>query len=407
MENQKDHSTLTTMGGYAVIAVVLGVWYYTAQKKEQNRRSHIVKQPTRHGDRDIAADVKKKTEKATKPKSKPNPSLPERNEPTVSSSNYNKEEDEIADKKADRDFARQLSNTHAGTKFNTKKSDDKRQKSVKQSKAQEIIPDKISAPSSTTGDADDDLSPQASPAVVAADSQGVSDMLEPVAPGPSVLRLTETDSVKKPKERKAKAAEPVETKKQRQNRKKAEAAKAAREEEEKERKVKMEQQRRTARIAEGRPAKDGSGSAAAQNAWNSSSNGGAPVQLLDTLEQQPKPQPAKASAPAPAAPATKAASDPWSGLPSEEEQLEMIRQEDSWSEVKTKKKGKKKDAAVEAPTASTQSTNGNTAATTTASSKPANGAKKPILTSSSSSFAALTPEGTGDDDDEPEQEWDV
>ncbi|RYC62581.1 hypothetical protein CHU98_g3634 [Xylaria longipes] len=396
------------MGGYAVIAVVLGAWFYTSQKKEQNRRSHVIKQPTKHADRDIAADVKKKTEKATKPKSKPNPSPPEQSEPTVPSSNYNKEEAEVTDKKADRDFARQLSNTHAGTKFNTKKSDDKRQKSVKQSKAQEIIPDKISAPSSTAGDADDDLSSQASPAVVAADSPGVSDMLEPVAPGPSVLRLTGTDSVKKPKERKAKAAEPVETKKQRQNRKKAEAAKAAREEEEKERKVKLEQQRRTARIAEGRPAKDGSGFAATQNAWSSqSADGSPPLQLLDTLEQQPKPQPAKAPAPTPVAPATKAASDPWSGLPSEEEQLEMIRQEDSWNEVKTKKKGKKKDAAVEAPTASSQSANDNTPATTTASSKPANGTKKPILTSSSSSFAALTPEEADDDDEEPEQEWDV
>ncbi|KAI0490160.1 hypothetical protein F4859DRAFT_463807 [Xylaria cf. heliscus] len=408
MDSQKDHSTFTTMGGYAVIAVVLGVWFYTSQKKEQNRRSHVIKQPTKHGDRDVAADVKKKTEKATKPKPKPNPSPPERSEPTVSSSNYNKEETEIADKKADRDFARQLSNTHAGTKFNAKKSEDKRQKSVKQSKAQEIVPDKISAPSSTAGDADDDLSPQPSPAVVATDSQGVSDMLEPVAPGPSVLRLTGTDSDKKPKERKAKAAEPVETKKQRQNRKKAEAAKAAREEEEKERKVKMEQQRRTARIAEGRPAKDGSSLATTQNAWNpQSASGSAPLQLLDTLEQQSKPAPAKAPAPTPVAPATKATSDPWSGLPSEEEQLEMIRQEDSWNEVKTKKKGKKKDAAVEASTSSSQSTNGNTAAATTASSKPANGTKKPIITSSSSSFAALTPEEVDDDDDEPEQEWDV
>ncbi|KAJ2987347.1 hypothetical protein NUW58_g4558 [Xylaria curta] len=391
MDMRKDHSTFTTMGGYAVIAVVVGLWFYTSQKKEQNRRSHVIKQPTKHGDRDVAADVKKKAEKATKPRPKPTPSPAERSEPTVSSSSYNQEEVEIADKKADRDFARQLSNTHAGTKFNTKKSEDKRQKSP--------------PPSSTTGDADDDLSPQASPVVTAADSQGVSDMLEPVASGPSVLRLTGTDSVKKPKERKTKTPEPVETKKQRQNRKKAEAAKAAREEDEKERKVKMEQQRRAARIAEGRPAKDGSNFVPAQNAWDSEpANGGASVQLLDTFEQQPKPQPAKAHTAAPAA--TKATSDPWSGLPSEEEQLEMIRQEDSWSEVKTKKKGKKKDTPAEASATPVQPPNGNTAVATVASSKPTNGVKKPIITSSSSSFAALTPEEAGDDDEEPEQEWD-
>lgn len=395
------------MGGYTVIAAVLGLWFYTSQKKDQNRRSHIVKHPTKHADRDITAE-KKKTEKAPKPKPKPNPPAPERTEPTVSSSNYNKDEAEIADKKADRDFARQLSNVHAGTKLNNKKSEDKRQKSVKQSKAQEIALDKISAPSSTTGDADDDLSPQTSPVVVAADSQGVSDMLEPVAAGPSVLRLTGTDSVKKPKERKAKASTPVETKKQRQNRKKVEAAKAVREEDEKERQVKLEQQRRTARIAEGRPAKDGSTFVAPQNAWSSQSANGSPaVQLLDTFEQQPKAEPAKAAAPTPVAPATKASSDAWSGLPSEEEQLEMIRQEDSWNEVKTKKKGKKKDAAVETSGASSQPVNGNTTAAPSAITKPVNGAKKPIITTSNSSFAALTPEGAGDDDEEAEQEWDV
>ncbi|TGJ83213.1 hypothetical protein E0Z10_g5563 [Xylaria hypoxylon] len=405
MDPQKDHSAYTTMGGYAVIAVAIGLWFYASNKKEQNRRSYVVKQPTKHADRDIPADTKKKTEKAIKPKPKPIPSASERSDPTVSTSNYDKEEAEVADKKADRDFARQLSNTHAGAKFNTRKADEKRQKSVKQSKAQEIISDKISAPSSTTGDADDDLSPQSSPVVTAADSQGVSDMLEPVAPGPSVLRLTGTDSVKKPKDRKAKTPEPVETKKQRQNRKKVETAKVAREEDEKERKVKMEQQRRTARIAEGRAAKDGSTFVATQNAWSSQpANGSHPVQLLDTFEQQPKPEPVKAPVSTPVAPAAKTSSDPWSGLPSEEEQLEMIRQEDSWNEVKTKKKGKKKGAAIEASIPSSQPTNGNSSAT--ASSKPANGTKKPILTSSNSSFAALTPE-EADDDEDIEEEWDV
>ncbi|KAI0815463.1 hypothetical protein GGR55DRAFT_675076 [Xylaria sp. FL0064] len=407
MDSQKDHSTLTTIGGYAFIAAAIGLWVYSSRVKEQNRRAHVIKQPTRHADRDATTDTKKKSEKAVKPKPKPAPSAPERSEPTGTASSYDKEEAEIAEKKADRDFARQLSNTHAGTKFNNKKSEEKRQKSVKQSKAQEVVPDKISAPSSTTGDADDDLSPQVSPVVTAADSHGVSDMLEPEASGPSVLRLTGTDSVKKPKERKAKVSEPVETKKQRQNRKKAEAAKAAREEEEKERKIKMEQQRRTARIAEGRAAKDGSTFTAAQNAWTTQpADGNTPVQLLDTFEQQPKPEPAKAPASTSAAPATKAASDPWSGLPSEEEQLEMLRQEDSWNEVKTKKKGKKKDAAPDTPVTSGQPSSGNTITTATANSKPANGTKKPILTSSSSSFAALTPEETGDDE-EPEEEWDV
>ncbi|KAI0404463.1 hypothetical protein F4802DRAFT_230411 [Xylaria palmicola] len=424
MDARKDHSTITTMGGYAVIAVLVGVWYYTSHRRDQRRQSHVIKQPTRPSHKETAGDVKKKAEKAVRPKPNPQPksSSPQRSEATEPNSNYNKEEVEIADKKADREFARQLSNVHAGTKFNAKKSEDKRQKSVKQSKAKEVASEKTSVPSSTTGDADDDLSSQASPAspvVIAVDSQGVADMLEPVTPGPSVLRLTSTDSVKTPNQRKPKASEPTETKKQRQNRKKAEAAKAAREEEEKERKIKMEQQRRTARIAEGRPAKDGSTLTTAQNAWNAqSSSDNATVELLDTFERDPKPKqqtkPEQQPKPEPTKTVTSSSSlppsgtkDAWTGLPSEEEQLELLRQEDSWSEVKTKKKGKKKDAAVEDFTPSTQPANSSSAAAGTASSRPTSGAKKPIITSSSSSFAALTPEEVDDDNDMPEEEWDV
>ncbi|KAI2620860.1 hypothetical protein GGS21DRAFT_388000 [Xylaria nigripes] len=409
MDSRKDHSTMTTMGGYAAIALVLGVWFYASRKKDESRRPPLAKQPVKSNDRDTVAEAKIKTEKATKPKPKPKPSVADRSEPTASISTFNKEEEEIADKKADRDFARQLSNTHAGTKLNANKSEDKRQRSVKQSKAQEVVLNKSSTPSSTTGDADDDLSPQVSPVIMAADRLGVSDMLEPAAPGPSVLRLTGTDSVKKPKERKVKSAEPVETKKQRQNRKKAEAAKAAREADENERKILMEQQRRTARIAEGRPAKDGSSFAATQNAWNSQpASSSASVQLLDTLNQQAKTLPSEAPAVTLSAPTTKATSDPWSGLPSEEEQLEMIRQEeDSWSEVKTKKKGKRKDGAVDLSATSSQPSNETTATAPTANHKPINGAKKPIITSSSSSFAALTPDEAEDDEEELEEEWDV
>ncbi|KAI0390697.1 hypothetical protein F5Y17DRAFT_48689 [Xylariaceae sp. FL0594] len=411
MDITKDHSTATTIGGYAVLALICGYVYYTSQAK--NRRTPIVKHPIGKADRDLATDTKKKAEKAIKPKPKPKPAVADRSEPVAPSISYNKEDNEVADKKADLDFARQLSSTHAGTKFTNKKSDDKRQKSVKQSKAQETTAAKTSAPSST-GDADDDLSPQVSPVVAAADSKDVSDMLEPVASGPSVLRLTGTDSATQQKPRKVKAPEPVETKKQRQNRKKAEAAKAAREEDEKERKIKMEQQRRTARIAEGRPAKDGSAFIAAQSAWKSQSgDSDAPVPLLDTFERKDKPQVTKPVAPAPAAvpaavpaAAPKAAADPWSSLPSEEEQLEMIRQEDSWNEVKTKKKGKKKETLTETPTPLAQSTNGVSVVPAAPVSQPVNSSKRPIITSSSSSFAALTPEEAADDD-EPEEEWDV
>ncbi|KAI8962269.1 hypothetical protein F5Y11DRAFT_197862 [Daldinia sp. FL1419] len=414
MDVSTSHSTLTTIGGWVIILAISGViWYRNQQKKTQkpDRRGSFTKQSGRQNDTDLGSDIKKKVEKAAKPKPKPKAPTTTSNEPTTPIVDFNRDEDEAAGKKADREFARQLSTAHAGTKFSTKKADEKKQKSVKQSKAQEIsdaAAGKTSVPSSHAGDADDDLSSQASPVVKAVDSRDVSDMLEPVAAGPSVIRLTDTESVK-PKERKQKAPEVVETKKQRQNRKKAEAAKAAREEEEKERKVKLEQQRRTARIAEGRPAKDGSSfTANAQNAWNEKSTSNSTVQPLDTFEQPAKAEPTKPNT-ATATGSTKGKSDPWlSGMPSEEEQMELLRQEDSWNEVKTKKKGKKRDAPTDASTPSTSATNGGSATSTPTVKAPApvNGTKKPILTSSSSSFAALTPEET-DDNEEEEKEWDV
>ncbi|KAI1342541.1 hypothetical protein F5Y15DRAFT_308228 [Xylariaceae sp. FL0016] len=408
--DMNDHSTLTTYGGWMVVALLGTALYYGLQKPKRAAPQKGVRRQS-----DAVGDTKKKLEKATKPKPKPKPSSVSKDS-AVTPIDYNQDEEDAANKKAEREFARQMDKTLAGTQFSTKKSDNKRQKSVKQSKAQEIsagATEKTSAPSSTTGDADDDLSPQVSPVVGAADSRDVSDMLEPAAPGPSVLRLTGTDSAKQQKKPKAKAAEPIETKKQRQNRKKNEAARAAREEDEKERKVLLEQQRRTARIAEGRAAKDGTSFAANQpNAWaaaDKSTNGGDSVQLLDTFEQEPKPKPSKETTPTPAATAKTSSTDAWSaGLPSEEEQLEMIRQEDSWSEVKTKKKGKKKENAAEtAPGATSTPTSGDNAPIP-ASSKPrtaVNGVKKPVL-NSNSSFAALTPEETHDND-EVEKEWDV
>ncbi|KAH9904177.1 hypothetical protein F4778DRAFT_780855 [Xylariomycetidae sp. FL2044] len=419
-----SHSSLTTIGGWTVIAAVGGyLWYRSMTSKKS--RAQPAKPSTRVADAIVPTESKKKTEKATKPKQKPKSSPIVSDDVTASTPKYDWEQDEAADKKADREFARQLATTHAGTQFNAKRPDEKRQKSIKQSKALEIdTPAEraaLSPPSSTTGDADDDLSSQASPVVGpvvanAVSGLDVSDMLAPPSPGPSVLRLTDTDSVKKPQERKARSPEKVETKKQRQNRKKAEAAKAAREEDEKERKVKMEQQRRAARIAEGRPAKDGQALMAAQNAWKDKpSTSTAAIKPLDTMEQRPKPEPTKASIPPPPATTvtTKATSDPWSGMPSEEEQMEMLRHEESWNEVKTKKKGRKNNGNVAADTSSTfvPATNGTNGTSWNPPVKPpvkapVNGTKKPILTSSSSSFAALTPEET-DDNDEVEKEWDV
>lgn len=324
------------------------------------------------------------------------------------------------DDAANREFAKQLSKAKEGTKFNTKTDSGKqKEKSVKQSRANKISPPAqevkavASVPSSTTVDTagavvDDESSSNDLGETAAADSTGVADMLEPAAAAPSVLRLTDTTEKEK-KKKPAKAPEPTETKKQRQNRKKAEAAKALREEAEKERKVLEEKQRRTARLAEGRAAKDGSkflASANANSAWdkgapNGQSNGqsnkaastNGSIQLLDTMD-----------APAASKPANVKSESSWmSSLPSEEEQLEMLKDEsDEWSTVKTKasKRSGKKESSNDSGDEPAQT---RPAAQPKQPSASAASASKP--TSSFGSFSALT--SNDDPADDVEEEWDV
>jgi hypothetical protein len=194
-------------------------------------------------------------------------------------------------------------------------------------------------------------------------------MLEQPAPGPSILKITESSTPSRQKKTKPAATfEAVETKKQRQNHKKAEAKKLAREEDEKARQVALEQQRRTARIAEGRAAKDGSTFLAAkaptESAWIASPAGGAngskapntSVDLLDTYEPSTKtvtaPSAEKKVTTVPAealySEGEMAGSD-WqnnfSSLPSEEEQTRMALEEsDNWKTVKAKERRKREKA---------------------------------------------------------------
>ena len=394
------------------------------QRLEDKQNTQTRKEPKEKAKRQRGEAFNKEAEDTSKTSQpKPRPSKPSAPSQPV--------DDSSDDGVDNREFARQLATLKQGTPLNAaKKSDDKKQKSVKQSRAQ-IIEDKaeqskVSAPSSTAGaDADDDESLTTSPVVTAADASGVSDMLEPKAAGPSVLRLTDTDKAKPKKEKKAKEPEKVETKKQRQNRQKAEAAKALREDTEKQRKVDMEAQRRLARISEGRAAKDGSAFTAAQakqSAWTAngangangssgSSNGAngeqAPVQPLDTFDTGSY---TDVSVPKIPTPVKTNPADSWiATLPSEEEQMEMLRGEESWNTVTTKKVNKKKTAAAESPVDSEPTViPSQPAAKPAAASNGANAAPKkqvkPAFTQQSS-FAALStndePEG------EEENEWDV
>ncbi|KAL8414144.1 hypothetical protein RB594_005387 [Gaeumannomyces avenae] len=380
-----------------------------------------------------AAAAKQEQPKATQPKAGSQKTASQKANQKKSAVSHSSDDDEANN----REFAKQLASVKQGTKFAAKSKDDVRQKSVKQSRAEEApkkagalapTPEepKVSAPSSTAGiDADDDQSSAASPVVSAVNAAGdVSDMLEKPAPGPSVLRLTDTEEKNK-KSYTPKPAAPVETKKQRQNRKKAEAAKAAREEAEADRKIRFEAQRKTVRLAEGRAAQDGSGFMAAKaqgNAWtgsnkpNGGSNGHLPVQPLDTFDAE---KPTEAPAPAAVKPQKQAAAsgETWiEALPSEEEQIKMLREEESWSTVKTKaRKNKKKadeDSTAEsndeaAPQKKAEAATPVASATPVATAKPvaAKENQRPKTFSQNSSFAALNADGAADLAEE--EEWDV
>ncbi|KAJ4271824.1 hypothetical protein NW762_000530 [Fusarium torreyae] len=409
-----DMSYLYTLTGYAAL---IGIGYITYHYSTQKARSQAKAQikPAKSSQAETRKEDRKKKQRQEAFASEAQESKKSKAKEPVQAPDNNawlsnaKDKDDNVD---NREFARQLAKAKEGTKFAANSDTGKqREKSVKQSRANKVAgaaEEKESGPSSTTGaDADDDQSPVTSPEVgpAVAVAGDVSDMLEAAPARQTVLRLTDTEP-KKQNKKAPKAEAPVETKKQRQNRKKAEAAKAAREESEKERKVLEEKQRRAARIAEGRAAKDGSQFTAAQNnksAWTQ----GAPKapeaasaaqtngfhQPLDTFEQ----------APSSAANAPKSTGGKWiESLPSEEEQIQLLQDDDDWSTVKTKSK----KAAKSAPSAGSGD---EVAARPAAQPKqPAGPNKASQPTQSFGSFSALTTnDDAADKEDEEEEEWDV
>ena len=272
-----------------------------------------------------------------------------------------------------KEFAKQLSGLKTGTSLTKPANSNETARTKKQGKRNEAPPEPangglapanggpsaqgMSTSSSTNGaDADDDLSPAVSPTLVATESTkaagDVSDMLEKPSKRPAVFRLTEP--VEPPVARQPKAQKKVEeplTKKQRQNRQKNELKKAARAETEQERRVLLEKQLRTAREAEGRPAKNGLGSSKppASNAWTKSgddvppsSAAGGSAALLDTFDA--------AKGPASSNHINRgngtSTDNAWEGdLPSEEEQMRILNEmasNDGWNTVEKSGKGKKK-----------------------------------------------------------------
>ena len=290
-----------------------------------------------------------------------------------------------------KEFARQLAGLKTGTSLNRPSGTNEMTRTRKQGKRSEMQPetangafskskgllgaqDKSTASSTTGADADDDLSPAMSPEFGATESTGppggVSDMLEAPAKGPSVLRLTEpavSRSVRQSKPQKH-ALEP-ESKKQRQNRQKNEEKKLAREQAEKERRVILEKQLRTAREAEGRPARNGLAfsKGPSTNAWTTSSHDSVPMTpdtptgnglLLDTFD---KPSASATTGDQRQTNGTPAGQKTWDGnLPSEEDQMRMLNEldNDGWNTVEKGGKGKKKASVKTEEPEKTLRTNG-------------------------------------------------
>lgn len=231
-------------------------------------------------------------------------------------------------------------------------------------KAVQEVSNKVAASisgASSTADADDDLSPIASPALGAATAvkapsgRDVSDMLESHGAAPAVLKISASEKPARPiKSQQQRPDTAQETKKQRQNRKKVEEAKAQREAEEKERKALLEKQRRTAREARGEAAKNGlqPSQAPASNAWKAAGPSGAVAssansgQLLDTFDPDvvstTSSSEAATNGTAPT-PDSISNSGHWSNLPPEEEQLRMALEDSAWTPVASKAKKQRKN----------------------------------------------------------------
>ena len=407
---------LYTVGGYATLFGLGYAIYHVSTQRAGRRGAAPAPRATRGTQNEPRKEDRKKKQRmesfaseaqeAAKAKARVQAAAPAAPQASFAT------QDASEDGADNREFAKQLAKAQEGKTFASSGDNHKqKEKSVKQSRANKLnngsSNDKQSDVVAEARDSEQAVTE--SPEIRPADASGVSDMLEAASSGPSILRITDSDKVREKEKmpKTAKVPEKAETKKQRQNRKKAEAAKEVRAEAELERKALEEKQRRAARVADGRPAKDGSqftAAAVANSAWTNGATNGAgskPAvggstlhQPLDTFEA-PTATKQQATTTKPAA--AKSGNDWVSSLPSEEEQLEMIK-DDEWNTVPTKssKKTAKKNSessedVSKAPLLAAQPNKAQPPAP-----KPANAA--------ANAFSALTNDDTAE---EVEEEWDV
>lgn len=340
-------------------------FYYTSQNRKQAPKPATLKDVKK----EVRSEVKKTARKAESAAKKQVPSLAvdEAQKSDVSSKGNGKnkrkattqpipqapaapvvqQDDDDALDMSTRQFAANMKKVRDGVDM--KKTDSKETR-VKTRKTKSMDSPILSSGSSQNGDAENEWSQVASPALR---SSGIDDMLEPAAPGPNALRITAP--LKPVKEKVNKQAKPVavESKKQRQNRMKNEASKLAREEAESARRVQQEQQRRTAREGRGEAARNGVSIPAApvQNPWaeqNAAREVQRPVktgdnaQLLDTFDVEST---GSSNADRISTAATSTTDGPTDGNQSEEDDyakaIAESERETGWNEVKSSKKTKK------------------------------------------------------------------
>ncbi|KAM0723092.1 hypothetical protein Q7P37_001292 [Cladosporium fusiforme] len=265
--------------GFAVLAGGLGGYYYYTTKRSQpapaaNRRrstNDFKSKPDRRmsvkerdvGQSSAASEKEGKQSDASSSKKKKAPKKQQQQQQEKPKAEPTPEvvvQDDKPEKESDismAQFAQGMTQARQGQKLSAPKSKENRVRTVKQSSARDapgLSSESSQAGGETGAEADDDLSPAASPALNSGD---VSDMLEPTRSGPASIRLTAPLNPQKQRAPKQAKEQVVESKKARQNRKKVEERRIEREAEEKERKALEEKQRRAAREARGEPAKNG------------------------------------------------------------------------------------------------------------------------------------------------------
>jgi len=191
-----------------------------------------------------------------------------------------------------REFAKRMTQARQGVEVKSNDIKGGRVKTVKQSSA--LSADSVKATPVHAESADDEEESSTR------DAGSVADMLEPVAPAPTTLRITPSEkpirSNGQPKQQKDNKSD-AQSKKARQNERKKEEQRLQREEDEKIRKALEEKQRRTAREARGEAAKNGIPAPAkepASNSWTakpsitpSAEQGStANIALLDTFDEE-------------------------------------------------------------------------------------------------------------------------